>query len=131
AESEGELDLSALDWNPDAEAEFFDEVLGSLYLLTVGADAPGDAPEHPPVPLPALAASVLVPSGMGEPSYDVLQRVSDAMMRLDDQFRLLEPIGLVTYQPVDEALMSEGDEEPAAPVDDTDVSRYGLVRLTP
>ncbi|MBT2410028.1 hypothetical protein J7I94_05575 [Streptomyces sp. ISL-12] len=127
AEGEGELDLSSLDWDPEAEAEFLDGVLGNLYLLTVGEDAPGDAP----VPLPALAASVLVPSDMGEPTNDVLQQVSDAMMRLDDQFRLLEPIGLVTYQPVDEALMAEGDEEPAAPVDDTDVSRYGMVRLTP
>ncbi|CAL9609672.1 hypothetical protein SUDANB145_05591 [Streptomyces sp. enrichment culture] len=127
AEGEGELDLSSLDWDPEAEAEFLDGVLGNLYLLTVGEDAPGDTP----VPLPALAASVLVPSDMGEPTNDVLQQVSDAMMRLDDQFRLLEPIGLVTYQPVDEALMAEGDEEPAAPVDDTDVSRYGMVRLTP
>ncbi len=53
------------------------------------------------------------------------------MMRLDDQFRILEPIGLVEFQPVDEALMADPDEEPAAPVDETDVSRYGMVRLTP
>jgi len=83
------------------------------------------------VPLPALAASMIVPDGMGEPTNDVLEQVSDAMMRLDDQFRLLEPIGLVDFQPVDEALMADFDEEPAAPVDETDVSRYGMVRLTP
>ncbi|MBR8641042.1 hypothetical protein KEF29_21275 [Streptomyces tuirus] len=123
----GEVDLSALDWDPEAEAEFLDGVLGNLYLLTAGEDTPGDAP----VPLPALAASVLVPSDMGEPTNDVLEQVSDAMMRLDDQFRMLEPVGLVAYQPVDEALMTDADEEPAAPVDDTDVSRYGMVRLTP
>ncbi|MET7814556.1 hypothetical protein ABZT26_27360 [Streptomyces sp. NPDC005395] len=123
----GEVDLSSLDWDPDAESEFLDGVLGNLYLLTVGEDGPGDAP----VPLPALAASVIVPSDMGEPSNEVLEQVSDAMMRLDDQFRLLEPVGLVEYQPIDEALMADADEEPAAPVDESDVTRYGMVRLTP
>ncbi|MEF9525853.1 hypothetical protein [Streptomyces sp. RB13] len=123
----GEVDLSSLDWDPDAESDFLDGVLGNLYLLTVGEDGPGEAP----VPLPALAASVIVPSDMGEPSNEVLEQVSDAMMRLDDQFRLLEPVGLVEYQPVDEALMADADEEPAAPVDEADVTRYGMVRLTP
>ncbi|KOV95956.1 hypothetical protein [Streptomyces sp. NRRL B-3648] len=123
----GEVDFSSLDWDPEAEAEFLDGVLGNLYLLTVSEDGAGDGP----VPLPALAASMLVPDDMGEPTNDVLEQVSDAMMRLDDQFRALEPVGLVAYQPVDEALMADADEEPAAPVDDTDVSRYGMVRLTP
>ncbi|MFF1276252.1 hypothetical protein ACFVZC_23070 [Streptomyces marokkonensis] len=127
AEGEGELGLDALDWDPEAEAEFLDGVLGNLYLLTVGGEGPGGAP----VPLPALAASVIVPGDMAEPTNDVLEQVSDAMMRLDDQFRMLEPVGLVEYQPVDEALMADADEEPAAPGDDTDVSRYGMVRLTP
>ncbi|MET9835936.1 hypothetical protein ABZ078_43190 [Streptomyces sp. NPDC006385] len=126
----GEVDLSSLDWDPEAEAAFLDGVLGNLYLLTVSEDGPGDSL----VPLPALAASVIVPSDMGEPTNDVLEQVSDAMMRLDDQFRLLEPAGLVEYQPVDEALMADIDgaaEEAPAGVDDTDVSRYGMVRLTP
>ncbi|MEU2715727.1 hypothetical protein [Streptomyces sp. NPDC007205] len=126
----GEIDFSSLDWDPEAEADFLDGVLGNLYLLTVSEDGAGGGP----VPLPALAASMLVPDGMGEPTNDVLEQVSDAMMRLDDQFRALEPVGLVAYQPVDEALMADIDdavEEPAAPVDDTDVSRYGMVRLTP
>ncbi|MFI7411504.1 hypothetical protein ACIBU0_22835 [Streptomyces sp. NPDC049627] len=125
----GEVDFSSLDWDPEAEAEFLDGVLGNLYLLTVSEDGPADGP----VPLPALAASMIVPSDMGEPTNDVLEQVSDAMMRLDDQFRLLEPVGLVQYQPVDEALMADAEaaaEEPPA-VDDTDVSRYGMVRLTP
>ena len=126
-DEDGEVDLSSLDWDPEAEAEFLDGVLGNLYLLSAGEDTPGGAP----VPLPALAASVIVPSDMGEPTNDVLEQVSDAMMRLDDQFRMLEPVGFVAYQPVDEALMADADEEPAAPVDDTDVSRYGMVRLTP
>ncbi|MER7981988.1 hypothetical protein [Streptomyces sp. NPDC095817] len=123
----GEIDLSSLDWDPEAEAEFLDGVLGNLYLLTVGEDTAGEVP----VPLPALAASMIVPDDMGEPTDDVLEQVSDAMMRLDDQFRLLEPIGLVAFQPVDEALMADADQEPAAPVDDTDIARYGVVRLTP
>ncbi|MDH6216150.1 hypothetical protein [Streptomyces pseudovenezuelae] len=123
----GEVDFSRLEWDPEAEADFLDGVLGNLYLLTVSEDGAGDSP----VPLPALAASMIVPSDMGEPTNDVLEQVSDAMMRLDDQFRVLEPVGLVEYQPVDEALMADVDEEPAAPVDDTDVSRYGMVRLTP
>ncbi|MFF7792668.1 hypothetical protein [Streptomyces sp. NPDC007991] len=126
-DEDGEVDLSALDWDPEAEARFLDGVLGNLYLLTTGEDTPAEAP----VPLPALAASVIVPGDMGEPTNDVLEQVSDAMMRLDDQFRTLEPVGLVAYQPVDEALMADADEEPAGPVDDTDVSRYGMVRLTP
>ncbi|MDH6583818.1 hypothetical protein M2161_002924 [Streptomyces sp. SAI-133] len=122
----GQIDFASLDWDPEAEQEFLDGVLGNLYLLTVSVDGPGDGP----VPLPALAASMIVPSDMGEPTNDVLEQVSDAMMRLDDQFRFLEPVGIVEYQPVDEALMADTDEEPAA-VDDTDVSRYGMVRLTP
>ncbi|MEX3104631.1 hypothetical protein ACSCBZ_31485 [Streptomyces niveiscabiei] len=119
----GRVDLSELDWDPEAEAEFLDGVLGNLYLLSVAEDGPGEGP----VPLPALAASMIVPGDMGEPTNDVLEQVSDAMMRLDDQFRLLEPVGLVEYEPVDEALM-EG--EVSEGVDETDVSRYGMVRLT-
>ncbi|GKQ38272.1 hypothetical protein [Streptomyces sp. A012304] len=123
----GEADLSRLDWDPEGEAAFLDGVLGNLYVLTASEDGPGEGP----VPLPALAASMIVPGDMGEPTNDILEQVSDAMMRLDEQFRLLEPIGLVAYRPVDEALMADAEEEPAAPVDETDVSRYGMVRLTP
>lgn len=124
---DGEIDIEALDWDPEVEAEFLEGVLGNLYLLTVSEGGPGEGP----VPLPALAASMVVPDDMGEPTDDVLEQVSEAMMRLDEQFRLLEPIGLVEYQPVDEALMAEEGEEPAPPVDDEDVTRYGMVRLTP
>ncbi|MER7909141.1 hypothetical protein [Streptomyces sp. NPDC096068] len=124
---DGEIDVDALDWDPEAEAEFLEGVLGNLYLLTVSEGGAGEGP----VPLPALAASMVVPDDMGEPTDDVLEQVSDAMMRLDEQFRLLEPIGLVEYQPLDEALMVEEGEEPAVSVDDEDVTRYGMVRLTP
>ncbi|WP_055602523.1 hypothetical protein [Streptomyces aureus] len=123
---DGEIDIESLDWDPEIEAEFLEGVLGNLYLLTVSEGGPGEGP----VPLPALAASMVVPDDMGEPTDDVLEQVSDAMMRLDEQFRLLEPIGLVEYQPVDEALMAEEGEEPAPPLDEEDVTRYGMVRLT-
>ncbi|MGW4030722.1 hypothetical protein ACWEFL_15615 [Streptomyces sp. NPDC004838] len=125
---DGEIDYAVLDWDPEGEADFLDGVLGNLYLLTVTDGGAGDEP----VPLPALAASMIVPDDMGEPTDDVLEQVSVAMLRLDDQFRLLEQIGLVEYQPVDEALMAEADAEDAgAAVEDDDVSRYGLVKLTP
>ncbi|MGW5421490.1 hypothetical protein [Streptomyces sp. NPDC003943] len=128
---DGQIDFEALDWDPEGEAEFLEGVLGNLYLLTVTEGGAGEGP----VPLPALAASMVVPDDMSEPTDAVLEQVSDAMMRLDEQFRILEPIGLVEYQPVDEALMVEegeqGPAEPAAPFDDEDVSRYGMVRLTP
>jgi hypothetical protein len=126
-EGDGEVGLSSLDWDPEAEADFLDGVLGNLYLLTVSEGGAGEGP----VPLPALAASMIVPDDMAEPTNDVLEQVSDAMMRLDDQFRLLEPVGLVDFQPVDETLMADTDEEPSAAADDTDVTRYGMVRLTP
>ncbi|MFD5700781.1 hypothetical protein [Streptomyces lasiicapitis] len=130
-EDGGEIDFEALGWDPQGESDFLEGVLGNLYLLTAGGSAGDDGA----VPLPALAASMIVPDDMGEPTDDVLEQVSDAMMRLDDQFRMLEPIGLVEYQPVDEALMADIDsEEPlpaAADDEDEDVTRYGMVRLTP
>ncbi|MFI1967095.1 hypothetical protein ACH429_23760 [Streptomyces pathocidini] len=134
-----DLDLDSLDWNPEEELAFLDGVLGNLYLLT----ALGEGGADRAVPLPALAASVIVPDDMDEPTDDILEEVSEAMMRLDDQFRLLAPIGLVEYQPVDEELIEELDEEgnregsaeggPEAEteLDAEDVSRYGMVRLTP
>ncbi|MGW8781426.1 hypothetical protein ACWGNM_25685 [Streptomyces sp. NPDC055796] len=141
----GEIDFDRLDWNPGREADFLDGVLANLYLLTASGRGAADGP----IPLPVLAASMVVPEDMGEPTDAVLEQVSDAMMRLDDQFRQLEPIGLVEFRPVDEALMAEADDEEFAAagsagsagapgagagsggVDDEDVSRYGLVRLTP
>ncbi|MEU3136795.1 hypothetical protein ABZ691_28995 [Streptomyces sp. NPDC006854] len=126
---DGSIDFDALDWDPEAEAEFLDGVLGNLYLLTLADNGAGEGP----VPLPALAASMIVPDDMGEPTDDILEQVSEAMMRLDDQFRLLEPIGIVEYRPVDEALMVEEGEAPVDAVggDEDDVTRYGMVKLTP
>ncbi|WP_419993946.1 hypothetical protein [Streptomyces boninensis] len=124
----GELDLDELDWDPDADADFLDGALANLYFLTAMESGDGA------VPLPALAASMVVPEEMDEPTDDVLQEVSEAMMRLDDQFRLLEQTGLVDYRPVDEALIEAAGDDAAAEVasdEDEDVSRYGVVRLTP
>ncbi|MFF8262906.1 hypothetical protein [Streptomyces virginiae] len=126
----GEIDFDRLDWNPGREADVLDAVLANLYLLTVSGTGGVDRP----IPLPVLAASLVAPETMGEPSDAVLEQVSDAMMRLDDQFRQLEPIGLVEFRPVDEELMAQADEDgPRAgrEDDDADVSRYGMVRLTP
>src|SRR5262249_11627326 len=51
---------------------------------------------------------------------------------------LFDQLGLVAYTPVDESLVAmateedEGDgPEPELPVDETDVHRYGMVRVTP
>jgi len=134
----GEIDLDSIDWNPEEEAEFLDGILGNLYLLT----AMDEEAAVGSVPLPALVASMVVPDDMDEPTDDILEEVSEAMVRLDDQFRLLAPTGLIDYQPVDEALIEEVDgevrlheseaaREQAAQDEEEDVSRYGMVRLTP
>ncbi|MFI1967566.1 hypothetical protein BLA24_28520 [Streptomyces cinnamoneus] len=135
--ADGQLDLDSIDWNPEEEADFLDGILGNLYLLT----ALDEGSAERPVPLPALAASMIVPDDMDEPTDEVLEEVSDAMMRLDDQFRMLAPTGLVTYRPVDEELIEvvDGEGHIRESVDglasdlpeDEDVSRYGLVGLTP
>jgi hypothetical protein len=131
------------DWDPEAEAEaeFLDTALTNLYALTameVGAvqDGAQDRPEAGAVPLPVLAASLVVPEEMEQPSDAVLEEVTEVMLRLDDHFRLLGSSGLLDYRPVDEALIEEdGDPQgPAAGTDELDpeeISRYGMVRLTP
>jgi hypothetical protein len=74
---------------------------------------------------------------MEQPSDEVLEEVTEVMMRLDDHFRLLAPTGLLDYQPVDEALIEDdgdGDavgEAGADELDEEEISRYGMVRLTP
>ncbi|APU39751.1 hypothetical protein [Streptomyces sp. TN58] len=139
-EAGGGIDFDRLDWNPGREADALDAVLANLYLLT----ASGAGGTDRSIPLPVLAASMVAPEGMAEPTDAVLEQVSDAMMRLDGQFRQLEPIGLVEFRPVDEELMAQPDGRDGSDgadgadgsdgsdgVDDGDVSRYGMVRLTP
>ncbi len=129
------VDLDALDWDPEEESAFLQTALGHLYLLTASETAAVALPEEGGadgmVPLPVLAASMLVPDETDEPTDEMLEEISAAMMRLDVQFRLLEPTGLIAYRPVDEALTREFDGEMPEDLDDEDVSRYGLVRLTP
>jgi hypothetical protein len=121
------------EWDPEEEAEFLDTALANLYTLMALDD--GTETAQGAVPLPVLAASLVVPDEMEQPSDAVLEEVTEVMMRLDDHFRLLAPSGLLDYRPVDEALIEE-DEEPAAAgpgdqLDPDEISRYGLVRLTP
>lgn len=124
------IDLDALDWNPEEEIDFLEGALANLYVLTATDQAVSAGAM---VPLPVLAASMIVPDDMEEPTDAVLEEVSAAMMKLDEQFRMLAPTGLVEYRPVDEALTEETDEDAELPeqLDDEDVSRYGMVRLTP
>lgn len=131
-----EPDLDRLEWDPEADADFLDGALGNLYLLTAMEGSGTDGA----VPLPALAASLVVPDDMDEPTEEVLAEVSEAVLRLDEQFRMLEPVGVVAYRPVAEEILHEAaGNAPAedAPgdgpdeLDDADVSRYGVVRLTP
>lgn len=50
-EETGEVDFSQLDWDPEAEAEFLEGVLGNLYLLTVAEGARPTSPSRcPPSP---------------------------------------------------------------------------------
>ncbi|MGD9482108.1 hypothetical protein WDH52_02420 [Streptomyces sp. TRM70308] len=135
------------DWDPHEAADVLDAALANLYLLT--AEDPAVA-EGAMVPLPVLAASLVVPDDMEHPTDAVLEDVSEVMMRLDEQLRLLEPAGAVEYRPVDEALLQEaelheaglreagrheaGDDHAPAPVSelaDEELSRYGMVRFTP
>jgi hypothetical protein len=134
------LDLDALDWDPEEEADFLDGALGNLYVLTATDPAVAAGTM---VPLPVLAASMVVPEDMEHPTDSVLEDVSVTMVKLDEQFRVLEPTGIIAYRPVDTALIEEVDGNTpgdSAVLDDLDgaddlgeedVARYGMVRLTP
>ncbi|MDJ0345481.1 hypothetical protein QMK19_19740 [Streptomyces sp. H10-C2] len=127
---DGVLDLDALDWDPEEESEFLDAALANLYAYSAMEED-----GHESVPLPVLAASLVVPEDMDDPTDAILEEVTEVMMRLDDHFRLLAPTGLIEYQPVDDALIEETDEEEAealsGELDPEEISRYGMVRLTP
>ncbi|MCQ4083435.1 hypothetical protein NGB36_23215 [Streptomyces sp. RB6PN25] len=149
-----------LEWDPEEEAAFLDGALVNLYLLSALEELDGRRDgdvSSAGVPLPVLAASMVVPDEMEVPTDAVLEEVSEAMMRLDDHFRMLAPTGLVEYRPVDDALITEDDAPPAAtdpaalprglggPADfedmgelgdvselgEEEVARYGMVLLTP
>ncbi|GAA2408624.1 hypothetical protein GCM10010420_41180 [Streptomyces glaucosporus] len=135
----GAADRGAPGGSPE-EARFLDRALGSLYLMTAGDPAVGAGAM---VPLPVLAASMVVPEGMEHPTDAVLEEVSVAMVTLDERFRALEQTGMVAYRPVDTALIGEpadgagapgtasGEPPAAGAPGEEEVARYGMVRLTP
>ncbi|MFE2429619.1 hypothetical protein ACFXJ5_23080 [Streptomyces sp. NPDC059373] len=133
----GPDDLGGLDWDPEEEADFLDGALANLYFFSAIEDNEGGA-----VPLPVLAASMVVPDEMEDPTDAVLEEVTEVMMRLDEHFRVLVPTGLIEYRPLDEALIEEAEADEAAvpaqaqspespDIDPDEVSRYGIVQLTP
>lgn len=131
------IDLDALDWDPDEEAEFLDSALASLYLFAV-TDEAGQGVSL--VPLPMVAAASVLPDDVEELSEADLDELSAAVLKLDDRFTTLAGTGLLDYRPVDESVLAEaGDGTDAADVtgaggdaeDDDDMTRYGLARLTP
>lgn len=136
---DGEVDLDTLDWDLEEEAGFLDGALANLYLFTAVEDSGGDTGDA--VPLPVLAASLVIPEDVEEPNDALLEDVTEAMMRLDEHFRLLTATGLLEYQPLDDALIEEAESEEAGSAEDAadfgeeagleEVSRYGMVRLTP
>jgi hypothetical protein len=138
----------------DDEAEYGDDVyeldaellypaLENLYLISAlerdpGGGEPGATGGDGQVPLPVLAASLVVPDEMDAPPDEALEEVSSLMMQLDEILQLVAGTGIVEYQPVDPALVEDDGEDEDAPLPegfadslDDDVSRYGMVRLTP
>ncbi|MEE1941590.1 hypothetical protein V1L54_19615 [Streptomyces sp. TRM 70361] len=123
---------------PDRDGDgLLDSALDTLYRMAA-RDSGGSAGETGPmVPLPVLAASAVAPDDMDDPTDTVLERVSAAMVALDEGFRTLAPTGAVVHRPVDGALFEEDGgvsggsaEEPGGPAGE-EVARYGMVRLTP
>lgn len=138
---------SAAEEEPVAEddTELLYNALENLYLITaLEQDQEPDSEDTPrmeidgapAVPLPVLAASMVMPDDMEAPTDEALEEVSELMMYLDAALQLIVGTGLIDYQPVDPALVIEEDEDATAgdgatDFDDAEVSRYGLVRLTP
>jgi hypothetical protein len=146
------------DWEAEQDAELLDAALVNLYALTALDAGPEPAPSGAGVrvPLPVLAASLVVPDDTAHPDDAMLEEITAVMLRLDDAFRLLEPTGLIAYEPLDEALVEEDEAalgaaaglladhghehgheaaiptatgEPGEP-DEEEIARYGAVRLT-
>nr|WP_240796623.1 hypothetical protein [Streptomyces sp. RFCAC02] len=120
------IDLDALEWDPDEEAEFLDGALASLYMLA-GMDEAGQGASM--IPLPMVAAAALLPEDSEELADEDVNEVMAAVLKLDDQFAALTGTGLLDHRPVDETVLT--DEEAGSPDGDDDLSRYGAVRLTP
>ncbi|MFD0328572.1 hypothetical protein ACFQZC_10895 [Streptacidiphilus monticola] len=77
-----------------------------------------------------LAALLVVPDGE-EPDEEMLGEITEVMITLDPMLQDLAAVGMLDYSPIDPALFEETDEgELEAELDDTDVARFGQVRLT-
>jgi hypothetical protein len=121
-EDEEEKEFGELDWDPEAESELLDSALGTLYLFTASDE---EVAAGAMVPLPMVAAAVVMPEDEDEPSDEMLDDMSAVVMRLDEQFRALDGTGLLEYAPADaQAEADEADEE-------VDIDSFGRVRLTP
>lgn len=115
------------------DAELLYPALENLYLISALERDSGGSGRDGLVPLPVLAASLVVPDEMDSPPDEALEEVSSLMMQLDSVLQMVAGTGIVEYQPVDPALVEDDDEDGPLPeeLDDEDVSRYGMVRLTP
>ncbi|MGP3970850.1 hypothetical protein [Streptomyces sp. 6N223] len=116
-------DFDELEWDPEGESELLDSALGTLYLFTASDE---EVAAGAMVPLPMVAAAVVMPEGEEEPSDEMLDDMSAVVMRLDEQFRALEGTGLLEYEaaePSDLAGEAEDTEE-------MDLESFGRVRLT-
>ncbi|MBB0228606.1 hypothetical protein FOE67_03535 [Streptomyces calidiresistens] len=118
---------------------FLEAALASLYLMTVSA--PGGAAGEM-VPLPVVAAGLLFPEEPVAPDNEALEQVSVVMTRLDSQFAVLAPTGMIEHQGMDPTLLigeeggdgGDGEEDAAGsdlPPDAEEERRYGRLRLTP
>jgi hypothetical protein len=135
-----EEEFDELDWDPEGESELLDSALGTLYLFTASDEGVAAGAM---VPLPMVAAAVVMPEGEDDPSDELLDDMSAVVMRLDEQFRALEGTGLLEYVPAaitdedEDADEADGDEDEAAAADadadaeEMDLDSFGQVRLTP
>ncbi|KRV49350.1 hypothetical protein AQ490_03525 [Wenjunlia vitaminophila] len=137
---DGDLAAGEQELGLETDPELLYEALENLYVISAletGFDQERDADDEQAVPLPVLAASMVVPDDMEAPTDEALEEVSSLMMRLDGALQLVAGTGVVEYQPVDPALVVDDEEDLAASealveeLDEEDVSRYGMVRLTP
>jgi hypothetical protein len=128
------IDLESLAWDQEEAAGQLDAALGSLYLFAV-TDEDGQAASM--VPLPMVAAASIVPEDETELSPEALEALSEAVLKLDEQFRALAGTGLLEYRPVDESVLMDVDDDADAfgpdgdDAAEEDLTRYGLARLTP
>jgi hypothetical protein len=122
-----DIDIDELEWDPEEESDLLDSALGTLYLFTTADD---DIAAGAMLPLPMVAAAVVMPEDADEPSDEVLDDMSAVLMRLDEQFQALAGTGLLEYVPAD-APDAEAELADAEEAGELDLESFGQVRLTP